>query len=138
LTTKLSQQVREFHNAFDVPMLERPGVSSDEQVRYRLRLIAEEFFELLTACVRDDDWYDERMGIESLIHCAQLNVKLTEVADALADLDYVIEGARLAFGIDGEPIADEVHRSNMAKAAVCPECDGKKMVRRHTGVPDIQ
>lgn len=44
-----------------------------------------------------------------------MNVDLVEFADALADLDYVIEGTRLEFGINGAPIAAEVHRSNLSK-----------------------
>ena len=42
---------------------------------------------------------------------------LTEVADALADLQYVLSGAVLEFGL-GERFAalfEEVHRSNMSK-----------------------
>ena len=46
---------------------------------------------------------------------------------ALAGLDYVVEGARLEFGINGLPIADEVHRANMAKAGGPKRADGKHM-----------
>lgn len=40
---------------------------------------------------------------------------LTEVADALADLLYVVLGAGVAFGINLEPVFNEVHASNMSK-----------------------
>ena len=51
-----------------------------------------------------------------------------ELADALGDLDYVIEGFRLVCGINGEPIADEIQRSNLAKL----DADGKP-IRRYDG-----
>lgn len=41
---------------------------------------------------------------------------LVEVADAIADLAYVVIGAAISHGIDLQPIFDEVHRSNMTKA----------------------
>lgn len=40
---------------------------------------------------------------------------LVNVADAIADLMYVVLGTAVAYGIDIEPIFDEVHRSNMSK-----------------------
>lgn len=121
--SKLRSQVRAFHEAFGVPVLDRPRVPSEERVRLRLRLVAEEFFELLTAAndrtahewvnaaIRNARWaVDDAIGG---IDAAGIN--LPEFTDALGDLDYVIEGTRLEFGIDGGPIADEIQRSNMAK-----------------------
>jgi len=42
---------------------------------------------------------------------------LTEVAHEMADLDYVVQGTVLAFGLDGthEPCVAEIHRANMSK-----------------------
>ena len=40
---------------------------------------------------------------------------MVEVADALADLLYVIYGAGHAFGIDLDECYNEVHSSNMSK-----------------------
>jgi predicted HAD superfamily Cof-like phosphohydrolase len=114
--SKLRKQVGEFHNANDQPILTRPQVPSDERVRLRLRLIAEEFFELLAAAGDDLGLLaTSPEAFRELITCVPLKVNLPEFADALADLDYVIEGTRLEFGIDGGPIAQEVHRSNMSK-----------------------
>jgi len=49
---------------------------------------------------------------------------LPSFADGLADLDYVVAGAFLEFGINSAPIECEVHRSNMAKAVMCKACEG--------------
>jgi predicted HAD superfamily Cof-like phosphohydrolase len=63
--------------------------------------------------------------VEVAIRRATGNINLAELADGLADLDYVVEGTRLEFGIDGEPIAEIVHIACMAKLAVCANCDGR-------------
>lgn len=61
---------------------------------------------------------------------AVLNKDMVEVADALIDLQYVLDGAFLAFGlhsIKGE-LFNEVQRSNMSKL----DADGK-VIRREDG-----
>src|SRR4051812_7991396 len=40
---------------------------------------------------------------------------IIEVADALGDLLYVVYGAGVTYGIDLEPVFQEIHRSNMSK-----------------------
>lgn len=40
---------------------------------------------------------------------------LPEFLDALGDIDYIVEGIRLSQGVNGTPIANEIHRANMAK-----------------------
>jgi predicted HAD superfamily Cof-like phosphohydrolase len=135
MTTKLREQVREFHAAFDVPEMLWPVVPSDDRVRLRLRLIAEEFFELLEASI-DAKLNATQAHIISLINSAPVTVDLPEFADACGDLDYVVEGSRLEFGIDGGPIADAIHESNMAKAGG-PVIEGK--IRKPEGwlPPDV-
>jgi predicted HAD superfamily Cof-like phosphohydrolase len=131
--TKLRDQVLEFSEAFGVAVRHTPGVPDDETVRLRLRLIAEEFLELLDAC--NLDTADAHDAILKCIADYPLHgcvgreegksVYIEAFADACADLDYVVEGSRLAFGIDGEPIADEVHAANMRKLGP----DGKPIYR---------
>jgi len=122
-------QVVAFHVANDQPILKRPQVPSDDRVRLRLALIAEEFVELLAASVSDlFEVGDELRIVTDFLKAAHVRVDLPEFVDALADLDYVVEGTRLEFGIDGDPIAAEVHRSNMSKLGA----DGKP-VRREDG-----
>jgi len=50
-----------------------------------------------------------------VISNAPVRLDFPAFADALADIDYVVEGARLTFGIPRVPVALEVQRANMAK-----------------------
>ncbi len=95
-------QVAEFHRTFKHPVEPRPLIPSEERCRLRVALLAEELKELQKA-IEDKD--------------------LTEVADALCDLQYVLSGAVLEFGL-GEKfkaLFDEVQRSNMSKACASRE-----------------
>ena len=53
------------------------------------------------------------------------------MADALADIQYVLSGAVLEFGMGSifQNLFDEVHRSNMSKACTTPE--EAEETRRH-------
>lgn len=119
-TSDLRKQVEEFHKAFSITVESVPDIPDSDVLTLRLRLIAEEFFELLDAC-----GVDHGMTYDSSRMSPINDVDIVEAADALADLDYVIEGTRLAFGINGKPIAEEVHRSNMTKL----DDDGKPVYR---------
>ncbi len=90
-------QVAEFHRTFKAPILENPQIPSADRCKLRVSLIAEELKELQEAIDNQD---------------------LVEVADALCDIQYVLSGAVLEFGL-GEKFVDlfnEVQRSNMSKA----------------------
>ncbi|WP_028298711.1 nucleoside triphosphate pyrophosphohydrolase family protein [Olivibacter sitiensis] len=89
--------VAEFHNTFKHPILEQPTIPDEGRCALRVSLIAEELKEL-------------EEGIK--------NKDIVEIADALADIQYVLSGAILEFGL-GEKfkeLFDEVQRSNMSKA----------------------
>jgi predicted HAD superfamily Cof-like phosphohydrolase len=95
--TQSLNQVAEFHHTFKHPVVAAPAIPSKERCELRISLLAEELKELQQAV--DDN-------------------NLIEVADALCDLQYVLAGAILEFGL-GEKfkeLFDEVHRSNMSKA----------------------
>jgi predicted HAD superfamily Cof-like phosphohydrolase len=145
MTMTVQAQVIEFHRAFDHPIAESPTVPSDDRVRFRARIITEEFFETLEAlfdadsCVRPTVRAKELLGqargiLTHLIDQAGIDVHLAALADGMADLDYVVEGTRLEFGINGERIAGIVHITNMAKLAVCGHCDGHGNVQSATNI----
>lgn len=112
-------------------------------VRFRARLIVSEVFELLEACFdtssrrRSYAFEAAKMSVDEFLEEAPINVDLVSAADALADIDYTVEGARVAWGIDGVPIWREVHRSNMAKFGG-PVVDGKLMKPAGWTPPDIE
>lgn len=91
------QSVSEFHKTFNAPILESPQIPSKERCELRVALLQEELNELKQA-IEDND--------------------LVEIADALADLQYVLSGAILEFGLKEKfnTLFDEVQRSNMSKA----------------------
>ena len=127
----LRQQVSEFHIAMGQPIAEAPTTPSRARLELRLRLVLEEFHELLEAAgyYESDDWSLEKDSTREF--------DLPAVADALADLDYVIEGARLEFGINGGPIADVVHAANMAKLGGPKSPTGKQLKPPGWTPPDI-
>ncbi len=90
-------QVAEFHKTFNAPILEHPTIPTKERCELRVSLLQEELNELQEAIENND---------------------LVEIADALCDLQYVLSGAVLEFGL-GEKFVklfNEVQRSNMSKA----------------------
>ena len=90
-------QVAEFHKTFKHPILSQATIPTKERSQLRIDLIAEELKELQEA-VNDNN--------------------MVEIADALCDLQYVLAGAVLEFGLGDKfkTLFDEVHRSNMSKA----------------------
>lgn len=94
--------VREFYNKFNIPI----GQSFQDRDRRQLRmsLLVEEFNEYLDGEL--------------------LNDKVT-IADALADMIYIICGTALEYGIPLAVVFDEVQRSNMTKNPSENREDGK-------------
>lgn len=104
------EKVQEFHETYGLPVLSRADISDKRTNALRINLIAEELDELKDALAAGD---------------------IVETLDALIDLQYVLDGAFLSFGLQGvkEAAFDEVHRSNMSKLGK----DGKPIVRESDG-----
>jgi predicted HAD superfamily Cof-like phosphohydrolase len=113
----LGRTVRAFMLRIGHVVRARPTVPPEAEVRLRLRLVAEEFFELLDAAspTSSEVLFRARKMVGTHIDEAPVEVNMAELVDALADIDYVVEGTRAAFGVEGAAVAAEVHRSNMAK-----------------------
>lgn len=92
--------VAEFHRTFNMPVLEKPAMPSAERCALRINLLQEELDELKEAIEEND---------------------ITAIADALSDIQYVLSGAILEFGLASKfkNLFEEVQRSNMSK--VCPD-----------------
>lgn len=94
--------VAEFHATFGHPILAAPAFPPLNRCNLRLDLIEEEFLELRAAIANND---------------------MVEVADALCDLQYVLSGTILEFGLGEkfQKLFKEVHFSNMSKSCDSPE-----------------
>lgn len=128
------ESVKEFHRAFGQPVLDAPAlpeltgdtvttkaallnaqytlknteqylknIPNPDQRIIRMRLLIEEFVEYLNAEIDND---------------------IVEIADALADLQYIGNGTAAAYGIPLDDIFNEVHENNMTKLGP----DGKPIV----------
>jgi predicted HAD superfamily Cof-like phosphohydrolase len=97
--------VAAFHRAFQRPVRRQPSAEIDPALaRLRVDLVQEEVSEFVAASEQGD---------------------LVGIADALADIVYVVYGTALTYGIDLDAVLAEVHRSNMSKLGR----DGKPVLR---------
>ena len=94
--------VAEFHETFGHPILNSPQIPDEKRCKLRVSLIQEELNELAEA-INDND--------------------IVGIADALADIQYVLSGAVLEFGLQHafHDLFSEVQRSNMSKACLTIE-----------------
>src|SRR4249920_888661 len=87
--------VAEFHSTFHLPVLDTPQIPGADRCALRINLLQEELDELKEAIDAKD---------------------ITAVADALSDIQYVLSGAILEFGLGPKfkELFEEVQRSNMS------------------------
>lgn len=104
-------KVGQFHERFNHPNLESPKIPDQSRCNLRVSLLEEELKELKTAIQKGD---------------------IVEVADALCDLQYVLSGAVLEFGLGSKfnDLFNEVHRSNMSKICTSKE-EAEKTVEHY-------
>jgi predicted HAD superfamily Cof-like phosphohydrolase len=138
-TAHLTHQelVEAFHRKFNLPVGDIPCIPQEKRIKLRLRLIAEEFFELLGACLIAPTLDDVENRVMRLIDRHDTLVALPEAIDALADLEYVIHGTAVECGVDMAPVFAEVHRANMAKEGGAQRGDGKILKPEGWSPPDI-
>jgi predicted HAD superfamily Cof-like phosphohydrolase len=108
-------KVAEFHEMTGQPILNAPAIPSTQRWALRIRLIQEELNELAVA-------FDEG--------------NLVEVADALTDLQYVLDGTYLECGMKDikGPLFDEVQRSNMSKSCTKETITNELYNKRNEGI----
>lgn len=102
--------VAKFHNTFNVPVKETPAIPGEDRCKLRINLLEEELNELKEAIENKD---------------------LVEIADAFCDIQYVLSGAILEFGLTHkfQALFDEVQRSNMSKT--CKSMEEAELTRSH-------
>ena len=99
---KVLTHVAEFHRTFQHPIKNEPEIPQKQRCALRISLLSEELKELEKAIEEQD---------------------IVEIADALGDLQYVLGGAILEFGLGNKfhLLFDEIQRSNMTKACSTKE-----------------
>lgn len=104
------EMVEEFHTTYGLPVHAGENLSCEQTKQLRINLLQEELNELKEALANNDP---------------------LETLDALIDLQYVLDGAFLSFGLQAVKQAafEEVHRSNMSKLGE----DGKPIRRPEDG-----
>lgn len=102
--------VAKFHDTFKLPVLDDPVIPSKDRCDLRINLLQEELNELKEAIEEND---------------------LVEIADALSDIQYVLSGAVLEFGLGTrfKALFDEVQRSNMSKT--CKSLEEAQKTQEH-------
>ena len=102
--------VAEFHSTFNLPVLDKPEIPSEDRCKLRINLLEEELKELKEA-LEDKD--------------------IVEVIDALCDIQYVLSGAihEFGFGDSFSRMFNEVQRSNMSKT--CKSEEEAKATQKH-------
>lgn len=114
-------RVKEFMLKFGHPVLNKPTEIDDAAwLHMRLELIREELGELYEACGYETGEWNEVVPVRQMD-----TMDLVGVADALGDLEYVVNGMALGTGIPLPEVVAEIHRSNMTKLGE----DGKPIFR---------
>jgi predicted HAD superfamily Cof-like phosphohydrolase len=132
------KMLRQFHDAYGVPMRDMPTSDVPELERLlRARLVLEEALEFVEAMGCTVYVPDFMGGMAQVVPSSDMLVQIDPTrdmdlelaADALADTAYVVEGSAVQLGIDLDPVFAEVHRSNMSKLGA----DGKPIYRTEDG-----
>lgn len=118
------EKVKEFHEKFGLAIRNKPDLSDVllEERNLRLELLREEY---------EDEYLD-----------AEETNNITEIADALGDMLYIIYGTAVSYGIPIDKVFDEIHNSNMSKLGPAGKPmyreDGKVMKGPNYFKPDIK
>lgn len=124
------QRTIEFHRAFKHPVRDIPQTLCRAEATLALALIEEEFWELAESLFPGcKDTYlfshndHETLSGELALYPGAYDYEpnLIESADAVADLDVVINGFGIRSGFDMQALSREVFSSNMSKL----DADGK-------------
>lgn len=123
MTQSTLDRVKIFHETYGLPVKDAPDISDPKTNNLRIGLLKEEVQELKEALEAGD---------------------MVEVLDALTDIQYVLDGAYLSFGLQHlkEVAFAEVQRSNMSKLGadgkpIYRESDGKVMKGPNYSAPDL-
>jgi predicted HAD superfamily Cof-like phosphohydrolase len=138
----ITHQVTAFRRLFGLAVRTKPEVPPTEELAMCLRLVVEEFVEVLGATgapepLRERIKRELYTWIEWQAGGVGFNVNLVNLAQELADLDFVGEGLRLSCGIPRQLVANEIARANLAKAGGPRDANGKIRKPKGWTPPDV-
>lgn len=113
------QAVEEFMRAMNQEIPPTPQIPSAKIRMLRADLIGEEVTELFSVL-------EKIPGEPDLREDAKIDL-LVDIADAVADIMYVVAGTASAFGIPGSEVFKIVHEANMKKLDGPVRPDGKRL-----------
>lgn len=138
--------VRQFHETFNHPHPTTPEFGDEKRQVLRLRLIADELCEMATALGYAMRIHSDPLAPKDTHECTLTRIpaapqNMVQLADGLGDLDYVVAGGFVAFGIPAAEVTAEVHISNLTKLdengfPLLRE-DGKVMKSTEYQAPDL-
>lgn len=133
----IQSMVREFHTTFRTPVQDSLVSLPVSRRDLRLRLILEEFVELVTATGFElgtmhesgDTLTLQQMDAElRVFHVEERQQNPVEMADALGDIVYVCYGMAHELGVNLDAVIEVIHQSNMSKAG----SDGQPIINGET------
>ena len=117
--------VRQFHETYNLPIIENDPNANRERIHMRLGLVVEECCELIGASygtrareIMEEAFKEARTADDG-------TRDTVEVADALGDIAYVVYGMALELGIPMQSVLAEIQGSNLSKLGA----DGKPIYR---------
>lgn len=113
------RKVREFHLAFDIEV-DKPMTA--ERLDFRKRLIAEEVEELYAEI--------DKAKAEIAADGAVTRETMAAMMKEMADVQYILSGMAVTFGLPSDRVLERVHQSNMSKLGA----DGKPVRRADSKV----
>lgn len=116
---QLTESVRRFMEAGGQEVNDHPTIPTQETVQLRRELLGEEYGEYATA--------EKSIALAAIMGERVTDHHFINLADALADMVYVIAGTAISYGIDLDAVIEEVCRSNDTKFV-----DGQ-LIRREDG-----
>lgn len=128
--------VKEFHNAFNHPVAEKPTAIEAERGLNRTIWTGEELVEFLHACSKDKEEFSKLYyafleglqkafikGLATEFVTDEIN-RIVAQSDALTDTDYFIKGSFVELGVLPQKLFEIVQASNMSKLFIAE--DGTK------------
>jgi len=137
------QQVKEFHQAFNQPVAEKPSVLETERGLNRMIWTGEELVEFLHASSKNEEEFTNLYNkfLEGLnkaffksLACEYVQdetERMVAQADALTDTAYFVNGSFVEMGIKPQQLFEIVQNSNMSK--LFTDENGKKFAKYRDG-----